>query len=63
MEHSHGSKQRHGLIFTDAMQCTVNKRAERPEEEETAKSAVDSERQLGVDLSVEPAERVGAPGE
>lgn len=36
-------KQQRGLIFTNSMQCTVNKRAERAEEE-TAESAVDSER-------------------
>lgn len=33
-------KQQRGLIFTNDMQCTVNKRAEQVKEE-TAKSAVD----------------------
>lgn len=36
-------KQQRRLIFTNGMQCTVNKRAERAEEE-TAESAVDLER-------------------
>lgn len=35
-------KQQRGLIFSNGMQCTVNKRAERADEE-TAESAVDSE--------------------
>lgn len=35
-------KQQRGLIFSNGMQCTVNKRDERAEEE-TAESAVDSE--------------------